>query len=338
MAWGRVCRVVVKSPMSQSGTTWEWTETDIASLDLDFTITRSRVFNDNEAEVTIYNMNRDTRNRILKRGSNLMIYAGYEDEGEGLMFQGNIVDVTNMTGGTDSVTIIRALAIRSLTRPFTATPVAFSYPKGTTADKAVSDIATTLGLVPIGVENVSSLDIGGWSYAGGVGQALAQLARRLESDGCGLYIDLAELLVYKKDGSDSTYSVAYLATDCGLLSAEDTTDYMQAVRNRVDELSDDLGMSEAEKKDETTKDKTRIIYTESTGTEVYTELDRIYTGLPKTATATTIIMPKIRPNSMVDLQAPDVSGMFVVDSMTIDGGNTPASSFTMTLSLVEAPK
>ena len=331
MAWGRTCRVVVKSPARQTGSGWEWTETDIASLDLDFTITRSRVFNDNEASVTIYNMNPDTRNKILKRGSNLLIYAGYQDEGVGLMFQGNIVDVNTSTNGVDYITTITALAIRSLSRPFTATPVSLVYPKGTTADKAVDQLAAALGLVAIGTENVAKVPMDGFAYVGGAGGALEALARRLETAGCGIYIDLAELLVYTKDGSDSKYSVAYLAPDCGLLSARDTTDYSQAVRSRVDELSDDLG------KDPTgQKPGDRIIYTEKTGTEVYQELDKIYTSLPKTAEAVTIIMPKVRPNSLVDLQAVDVSGMFVVDSMTINGGNTAGSDFTMALSLVEA--
>lgn len=337
MAWGRICRVVVKSPAQQVGDKWEWTETDIASLDLSFSVTRSRVFNDNYASVTIYNMTRDTRNRILKRGSNLLIYAGYKDEGEGLMFQGNIVDVVPYSDGADSVVEIHALAIRSLSRPFTATPVAMVYPKGATADRAVKDLATALGLVPIGADNVASLPLDGFAYVGGAGGALEALSRRLATANCGLYIDLAELLVYKKGGADSTYSVAYLATDCGLLSARDTTDYMQAVRTRVDQMSDDLGLTEAGKKDALEKDKNRIIYTETTGTEIYAELDKIYTSQRKTAEARVIIMPKVRPNSLVDLQAPDVSGLFVVDSMTINGGNTPDADFTMTLSLVEAP-
>ena len=333
MAWGRQSRVVIRTPESQSGNTWVYKEVDVSSLGLEYEVTRSRIFNDTEAKVTIYNANKDFINKLITFGSNLMIYAGYEDEGgPGLIYQGNIIGCVYTPTGTDSVTVIESIPMRSLDKPFTSTPIVLNFPPGTNADKVIKAIGTALGLVPIGLENAASVTFPqGWTYVGPVAFAIERVGRDIMTKGLGLYIDLAQLVVYSTV-SDSEYSIAYLSFDSGLLEIQDTTDYLGAARGRIDEM----GKTKKKKVKVAGSKKKKVIATTEATKDVMAELEKTFTNLAKTYTAKTLMMPKVTPNSLVHVDTPDVSGLFTVDRLDISGGTTPDSSFTMTMSLVEA--
>lgn len=325
MAWGRVLRVVVRTPGTLSGGVWTYTETEVQALRVECSVTRSRVFRDNEATITIYNANADTRNRVLRRGSNVAVYAGYERGGdEGLIYQGNILDASSVDVGPDNVTTIRSMALRSLERPFTATPVSLSFKAGTTADKVLAAIGAILGLVVVGKAEAAKVTLKGtWTYVGGVGGALERLGRDMRAQGRGLYIDLAELVCYSLVG-DSTYRVTYLDRASGLLELVDTTDYMAAARATIDTMGEKEGSPSA---------SAPVV---KAGTDdVYAAIEQAWTSVRKTYSARTIMVPSLRPNDIVQVKDGDVDAVLVVDGMEIEAGNGPRSGFGMTLSLVE---
>lgn len=327
MAWDRVCRVVVRTP---SGPSNSYTEVDLDALHLDFNITRSRVFNDNECQLNIYNAAPDLVKRVLQRGSNLLIYAGYRNEGSGLIYQGNIVAVSSTMTGTDSVTSVSAMSLRSLDKPFTSTPVVLNFPPDSTAEDVVVEIGTILGLVPIGANNASGVTFPqGWAYVGPVGLAIERIGRDLMDHGYGLYIDLAELVVYSMQ-SDSEFTLAYLSYDSGLLSIKDTTDYIAAARGRIDEMGQTKKTTIGKGKNK------KVILSTEAHKDVYEELEKVFTSLKKTLSAEVLMMPKVRPNSLVQVDTPEQSGVFVVDRMSIRGGNYAEAGFTMNLELLEA--
>lgn len=328
MAWDRICRVVVRPPTGSGG--GSYTEVELNALHVDFNITRSRVFNDNEAKLNIYNAAPDFIRRVLQRGSNLLIYAGYKDEGEGLVYQGNNVGVTSVKTGADVVTSVMAMSLRSLDKPFTSTPVVLNFAPGATAEDVVVEIGTRLGLVPIGANNVKGISFPqGWAFVGPVGLAIERIGRDLMVHGYGLYIDLAELVVYSTQ-ADSDYTLAYLHYGAGLLSIKDTTDYIAAARGRIEEMGQTKRTTKGKG-----KNKKVIITTEATK-DVYAELEKVFTSLKKTLSAQTLMMPKVRPNSLVQVDTPEHSGIFVVDRMTIRGGNYAEAPFGMDMELLEA--
>lgn len=328
MAWDRICRVVVRTPTGSGG--GSYTEVELNALHVDFNITRSRVFNDNEAKLNIYNAAPDFIRRVLQRGSNLLIYAGYKDEGEGLVYQGNIVGVTSVKTGADVVTSAMAMSLRSLDKPFTSTPVVLNFAPGATAEDVVVEIGTRLGLVPIGANNAKGISFPqGWAFVGPVGLAIERIGRDLMVHGYGLYIDLAELVVYSTQ-ADSDYTLAYLHYGAGLLSIKDTTDYIAAARGRIEEMGQTKRTTKGKG-----KNKKVIITTEATK-DVYAELEKVFTSLKKTLSAQTLMMPKVRPNSLVQVDTPEHSGIFVVDRMTIRGGNYAEAPFGMDMELLEA--
>lgn len=330
MAWDRICRVVVRTPIGSGG--GSYTEVDLTALHVDFNITRSRVFNDNEAKLNIYNAASDFIKRVLQRGSNLLIYAGYADEGEGLIYQGNIVGVTSVKTGADVVTSVMAMSLRSLDKPFTSTPVVLNFAPGATAEDVVVEIGTRLGLVPIGANNAKGISFPqGWAFVGPVGLAIERIGRDLMVHGYGLYIDLAELVVYSTQ-ADSDYTLAYLHYGAGLLSIKDTTDYIAAARGRIDEMS----KTKKNRVKVAGRKKKKVILTTEATKDVYEELEKVFTSLKKTLSAQTLMMPKVRPNSLVQVDTPEHSGIFVVDRMTIRGGNYAEAPFGMDLELLEA--
>ena len=328
MAWGRIVRLEARNS--------EGVQVDVSALRIDARCVRSRVFANNELEATIFNANESTINKFLQRGTNVALYAGYEDEGTpGLMYQGNIIDSKTYRQGSDTLTVVRSMALRSLSRPFTATPVCLSFEPGKTASDVIDSIGALLGLVPIGKEMASEVKFeGGWTYVGPVSGAMKRLGQDLRPAGIGLYVDLAELVVFKYSG-DSTYTMAFISKETGLLSLQNTTDYISAAHSNLDSLASKLA-SYNQAVAEAKSSKKKVLKPDDPD-DVYAYLDGIFKNMKKTYSARTVVMPKLRPNSLVHLsdKSHGVDGLFVVDQMEVAVGNGKDSSFAMDLNLVE---
>lgn len=323
MAWGRLVRLEARNADN--------IQVDVSALRMDARCVRSRVFDDNELEATIRNASEDTISKFLQRGTNIALYAGYEDEGTpGLMYQGNIIDSKTYRQETDTLTVIRSMSLRSLTRPFTATPVCLGFPPNSNAGQIIDSIGAILGLVPIGKEMASEVVFkSGWTYVGPVSGAMKRLGQDLRTKGLGLYVDLAELVVFKFSG-DSTYSIAFISPETGLLSVQNTTDYISAAKENLASL--------AAKTQSKGGSNSEVVLKPEDTDDAYVALDKLFTNMKKTYSVRTIVMPKLRPNSLVHLKDPNqkIDGLFVVDRMEVAVGNGPDSSFAMDLNLIEA--
>ena len=336
MAWGRIVKLEAR--------TADGVVAEVSKLRIDARCTRSRVFDDNSFEATIHNANDDTINKFLQRGTNIALYAGYDDEGEpGLMYQGNIIESKTYRSGTETITVIRSLSLRSLKRPFTCTPVSLAFGPGSNAGQILDSIGSILGLVLIGREMASDVVFdSGWNYVGMVSGAIKRLRQDLRTKGLGLYTDLAELVVYSFE-TYSTYTMAAISPNTGLLNLQDTTDYMGAARENISSLPSKMEETEIVKKKIIKTGKLKvgadeILLTPENTDDMYAILDKVFTNMKKTYTARTIVLPKVKPNSLVHVKydGMGVNGLFVVDSMEIAVGNGKDSSFAMELKLVEA--
>lgn len=336
MAWGRIVKLEAR--------TSDGVVAEVSKLRIDARCTRSRVFDDNSFEATIHNANDDTINKFLQRGTNIALYAGYDDDGEpGLMYQGNIIESKTYRDGTETITVIRSLSLRSLKRPFTCTPVSLAFGPGSNAGQILDSIGSILGLVLIGKEMASDVVFdAGWNYVGMVSGAIKRLRQDLRTKGLGLYTDLAELVVYSFE-TYSTYTMAAISPNTGLLNLQDTTDYMGAARENISSLPSKMEETEIVKKKIIKTGKLKvgadeILLTPENTDDMYAILDKVFTNMKKTYTARTIVLPKVKPNSLVHVKydGMGVNGLFVVDSMEIAVGNGKDSSFAMELKLVEA--
>lgn len=320
MAWGRKCHLVVRSPRTRVGDKWEWTETEISELHFDATITRSRVWNDNEANITIYNMSADTSASVFRRGATVQVFAGYDDEGEGLMFQGNIITHDRRRNGVDTMDMLYAICLRGTSdSTFGATPVSMSYPGTTPIGRIYESVAQTLGLVLNGAENLADISVDNFVYAGTVSGLIDILDGVITKHGYSVLRDNAAMVVYKLNGGDSTYAVTRLSFDAGLLEIREATDYAGTAKEKAAEIEEKGG----------------FVISPDGSEDVLKEIESVYTDSVKEYRASTIVMPKLKPNALVDVDTDEIKGQFVVDSMEISIGNLPDSDYNFALYLLE---
>lgn len=195
----------------------------------------------------------------------------------------------------------------------------------------IDSVCAILGLVPQGKEMAKDVKFpGGWTFVGPVSRAMKKLSQDLKTKGIGIYVDLAEMVVFRYN-ADSTYSIAYITPESGLLNLQDTTDYVGAAHSNLSSLASKVGESVdvGEQEIKLTPEKTD---------DAYALLDKIFTNMKKTYSARTMVFPKLRPNSLVHVSDPNrgVDGLFVVDRMEVAVGTGKDSSFAMDLNLVEA--
>lgn len=208
----------------------------ISDLHLDFDIERSITFSENSAQFTIYNAKASTRNEVLQKENNIVFKAGYEDEGIGTLFIGNITEANSRREGPDWLTEIQASAIRSDKEPLQNTTITTSYAPTTLLAAPLGEIGTALGLVVLGLENAQIVLPNGWAYSGSTKGALDYCNKILKNNNAALYIDNNTIVIYKTDGSASVFTGVFLDYTSGLLSVQnitETTDEKKRKEKRI---------------------------------------------------------------------------------------------------------
>lgn len=195
----------------------------ISDLDIDFEVTRSITFSENTAGFTIYNAKQSTRKKILTKGNNVIFKVGYEDEGIGTLFIGNITDSKSLKSGADWITTLQCSSIRSAKRPIDTTYVSLSYTLDTSLKRPLQDIANALGMTLIGIENANYNLDNGYTFVGTAREALNYCKNILEANGASIYTDNTDIVIYNIGGKSSIFTPVYLDYDSGLISVEEIT-------------------------------------------------------------------------------------------------------------------
>jgi len=278
MAFNRKVSLVVGEFLQEGST---GTGLEISDLDIEFTIDRSITVSENQATFIIYNASEKTRTEILKEGNNIIFKAGYEDEEFGIIFIGCIDNAFSTYNGADWVTEITAYSARSAKSPVKRTTLALSYAPGTTLGKILKDVGTGLDLVVIGSENAQFEQINGFVFVGRPGEFFRKMNGLLLLHDVGLFVDNAEIVIYKLDGS-SSFSAVRLELGSGLLSAVDITEG---------------ALSQSKKNTNKKGAKKRLISFKS------------------------LLDPNIRPNGLLDIAGNSVVGVFLVEKVVFQGDN-----------------
>jgi hypothetical protein len=218
MAFDRVINLKI-GPQPTSGET-STTGLLISDLNISFEITRSITISDNECKISIFNAKEDTINNILKKGNNIRLEAGYEDEGTGVVYTGNILEADTTFNGIDKITNITGGGIQKSQNALGYLTVSLSYSKDTVLSLPIKDLASILNLTPFGIDAASNVTApNGFSYTGTAKGALYQLKKLLKSSELGLYIDNDLLIVYRLGVQDTRFKFAYLTPRSGLINA-----------------------------------------------------------------------------------------------------------------------
>lgn len=290
----------------------------LSDLHMDFQVTRSQVYAENTAEFKVYNASANTRKQMAQSGQRVRFSAGYTGQG-GLqgIFWGSILRGPSARVGNDWVTTLTCVSSlmeatgtldlaqadkqknnqKSGTKKLTPEqkqnlvnqavnriPIAVSYAPDISVKTILQDLANMTGLVLWGTEGMDPITLdNGWVYVGGIRGALKNLKQVLHRWGWDLHTDSTTIFVVPMDGfGASTYSVAFLSYDTGLMSVKETTPL------NIPPKVNGKGI--------------RI-------------------PVPPTYEFTCLLSPKIAPNQQVLFKTPEVSTLALVHQVTDEGDN-----------------
>lgn len=190
---------------------------EIADLDIEFDVTRSRTLAENTAKFKVYNLSEKTRQNNLKQGAGIIFSAGYEDEGTGVLFTGAIDKIDYEKQDGNFITNISGVSF-SGDNNLENSPVSISYAKDGRISEIITDIADALSLPVYGIKNADIKLIHNFTFAGTARAALRRLEWMLAVEGIKIMIDNGELIVYKEFG-ESLFEAFILDYTSGLVSA-----------------------------------------------------------------------------------------------------------------------
>jgi len=201
----------------------------ISDLNIDFQIERSIDFSANSVQLKIYNPSVATQEKFLKKGASVTISAGYEDEGIGVIYVGQITESVSYKAGSNRVVDLIAGSIQNANRDLAYITVALSYKRDTAVITPLKDIAAALGLSNYGFEIAKRVKLSnGFSYSGSAKTALARCKDILNANGMDLFIDNTTVVVFKRNTADTRFKVVYLTPETGLIGSAKLTDSSKA--------------------------------------------------------------------------------------------------------------
>jgi hypothetical protein len=194
---------------------------------MNFDITRNYNIEDNIAHVTIYNAKFDTRKKILITGNNIIIKAGYEDEGGvGQIFSGIITESSSRKNGTEWVTEIIATDFANNSRNLLKEIISLSYNAGISIMTVINDIVGLLTVSISGIENAAGVILNnGFVFSGYVKDGVKKIEKILKANNIGMYFDNNEMVIYMMGTQDSRFGIVRITENSGLIGEiEDITD------------------------------------------------------------------------------------------------------------------
>lgn len=223
MAWGRVLNVYVGSSRTNDK---EFLQVcgGAESVHVKAEVKRSNRMKENKAHVTIYNLNAEHRAIIETVNGGLRIEAGYQDEGVGVIFNGQVIMAESHRDGTDWVTEIHGTLMRTNNLTMVSQPISVGYSAGTSMKVVMKDIAEYLGVVLIGGANCDLPLPSGLVISGTVGDLFHGIEKHLRASGVAFHYDISELVCYKIGKAVSEFEAVYLDFDSGLLHANPVVD------------------------------------------------------------------------------------------------------------------
>jgi hypothetical protein len=254
----------------------------ISALNITFETERSVDFESNFGKFQIFNAKKETRDKMLIRGNNIVLRCGYEDENNlAIVFFGFIVESNSKKEGTEWITEIVARDFGSNRNNIDIIKVSLSYNAKTILSTVVSDIANIMEVPVIGTENISNIFLNnGFVFVGSVRNALRKVNKIAGINRIGIYFDQSEMVIYRKGTADTRFGVVSISPRSGLIG-------------EVEEDNDDIEEKDVSQQQQVRK---KIIFS-------------------------SLLNPKLKPNSVVNIVSSKVTGAFIVEKVRHQGDN-----------------
>lgn len=192
----------------------------IEPLHADAEIHRSNRMDRNTANIKIMNLREDVRKWLEISGNVVRVDIGYEDEGSGTVFLGQIHKVSSTLVGSDWVTELQCYHFRAKGMDFETLLVAVSYDPGTNLQTVLEGLGQLLN-VPVLGANVSQIELeNGFVEVGPMKRALTHVSKTLADKGYGMFYDLGEIFVYQASQPITMLPTINLSLATGLIKAK----------------------------------------------------------------------------------------------------------------------
>ena len=198
---------------------------DLSELHIDFIVERSIDFSANSAQLKIFNPSFETIDSFLTKGNSIVLEAGYEDEGTGAIYVGQIVSSVSYKDGANRIVDVTAGSIQNANRELEYVTVSLSYARGVTVTTPLRDVANALGLATYGFELANTVRLqNGFTFAGTAKGMLNRLKNILINQDIDLFIDNTTIVLFKRNTQDSRFSAVNLTPATGLIGSAQLTD------------------------------------------------------------------------------------------------------------------
>jgi len=168
MAFGRIIYVDIGKP-GQPGVR-------IQDVKIDFEIEKNLYSAANKGNISIYNLSNATAKKISEVHNQIVVYAGYEDEGGAApIFYGNITNVKTENEYPESVTKIEALdGIKNIK----SKKVSLSYSPGINAGIIIDELVLRSGFPLAQRPPITEIFQNGFAYVGTIKYALDIIVKK----------------------------------------------------------------------------------------------------------------------------------------------------------------
>ena len=153
MAMGRIVKLFVGNFMagnvSGSGSVEKPLDAlDLSDLDIDFEVSRSIEWYDNEATITIYNPKPETLNSVMNEGNSVILQAGYRDQDNVKnVFVGQIAVAEPRRAGKDVELVLTCVQARGAFYQLARLHCSVSFSKGKKIRECLQHLCDYAGIV-----------------------------------------------------------------------------------------------------------------------------------------------------------------------------------------------
>ena len=254
----------------------------ISALNMSFETDRSIDFESNIGKFNIYNAKQETRNKILVKGNNVFLRCGYKDENNlGLIFAGYIVESSSKREGVDWITELIVRDIGSNADNIIKSKRSLNYNPKTTVSTIINDIAGIISVPVIGLENIAGIQLNNGFVYTG---SFTNALRKLNK-----IIGVNDYGIYFDQSEMVIYRKGTQDTRFGVVNISSKSGLI----GEVEEITDEL-----EKKSETEE-----------------------TQVKKIVKFSSLLNPKLKPNSVIRLDTIKVKGAFILERVKHAGDN-----------------
>lgn len=228
MARGRIVRLYVGD--FEQGNSVEGVATqDLSALDMEFDVTRSVKWYENEAKITLYNPSPDTLSMLMTSGNSIVLQAGYYDQGVGNIFVGQIASVIPRRHNKDIVVEIAALSARGAFYQLARLNMAVAFRKGDSVKSCLEKFCDYAGIaLRAGFDDLSMKLDAPYNKSGTFTAVIEDFTKTVLFPGFkkSIYLDNNEMIVLGEGNSMELEQVT-LDYDSGLLEAFKVRDESQ---------------------------------------------------------------------------------------------------------------